>query len=112
MILPLSNVTTQQKIQQYKWRIEINTRNEVELVSKSLDFLKSWYEKFESEHRQEEVLNSQRTLDLMEASEIQMSLINTDFTIFKERKDIDLFAIYKPARIVSGDLFDFFYWKG
>ena len=43
----------------------------------------------------------------MEASEIQMSLINTDFTIFKERKDIDLFAIYKPARIVSGDLFDF-----
>jgi sigma-B regulation protein RsbU (phosphoserine phosphatase) len=36
-----------------------------------------------------------------------MSLINTDFTFFKERKDIDLFAIYKPARIVSGDLFDF-----
>ncbi len=108
LILPLSNVTTQLRtFSSSTGELEINTRNEVELVSKSLDFLKSWYEKFESEHRQEEVLNSQRTLDLMEASEIQMSLINTDFTIFKERKDIDLFAIYKPARIVSGDLFDF-----
>jgi len=108
LILPLSTVTTQLKtFSSSTGELEINTKNEVELVSKSLDFLKSWYEKFETEHRQEEVLNSQRTHDLLEASEIQMSLINTDFAIFKDRKDIDLFAVYKPARIVSGDLFDF-----
>lgn len=108
MILPLSNVTTQlNKFSSLTGELVLNTKNEVELVSKSLDFLKSWYEKFEIEHRQEEILNSQRTQDLMEASEIQMSLINTDFSVFNDRKNIDLFALYKPARIVSGDLFDF-----
>ena len=110
MIQPLSNVTSQlKKFSSTTGELELNTRNEVELVSKSLDFLKSWYEKFEIEHRQEEILSSQRTQDLLEASEIQMSLINTDFSVFKERKDIDLFALYKPARIVSGDLYDFMF---
>ncbi len=108
MILPLSNVTTQlNKFSSLRGELVLNTKNEVELVSKSLDFLKLWYEKFEIEHRQEEILNSQRAQDLLEASEIQMSLINTDFSVFNERNDIDLFALYKPARIVSGDLFDF-----
>jgi sigma-B regulation protein RsbU (phosphoserine phosphatase) len=76
------------------------------LVSESLDFLKSWYEKFEIEHRQDEMLNSQRIQDLKEASEVQMSFINTDFTVFDNRSDIDVFALYKPALVVSGDLFD------
>ncbi len=108
MILPLSNVTTQlKKFSSMSGELVLNTKNEVELVSKSLDFLKLWYEKFEIEHRQEEILNSQRTQDLMEASEIQMSLINTDFSVFSIKNNIDLFALYKPARIVSGDLFDF-----
>jgi len=38
-----------------------------------------------------------------------MSLIHTDFSTFADREDVDLYAIYKPARIVSGDLFDFFF---
>jgi sigma-B regulation protein RsbU (phosphoserine phosphatase) len=71
--------------------------------------LKSWYEKFEITQNQEQQLNSQRKQDLLEASEIQMSLINTDFSAFTNREDIDLHTIYKPARIVSGDLFDFFF---
>jgi sigma-B regulation protein RsbU (phosphoserine phosphatase) len=108
LIQPLSNVTTQlKKFSSFSGEYKLNTRNEIELVSESLDFLKSWYEKFEIEHRQEEILNSQRTQDLTEASEIQMSLINTDFSIFSNRSDIDIFTMYKPARIVSGDLFDF-----
>jgi sigma-B regulation protein RsbU (phosphoserine phosphatase) len=108
LILPLSNVTTQlKKFSSFSGEYKLNTRNEIDLVSESLDFLKSWYEKFEIEHRQEELLNLQRTADLNEASEIQMSLINTDFSIFSNRSDIDIFTIYKPARIVSGDLFDF-----
>jgi sigma-B regulation protein RsbU (phosphoserine phosphatase) len=79
------------------------------LVSESLNYLKSWYEKFEISQNQEQQLNSQRKQDLLEASEIQMSLINTDFSAFANREDIDLYAIYKPAKIVSGDLFDFFF---
>ena len=110
MIQPLSNVTSQlEEFSSTTGELVLNTKNEVELVSKSLDFLKSWYKKFEIEHRQDEILSSQRTQDLMEASEIQMSLINTDFSVFMERKNIDLFALYKPARIVSGDLYDFLF---
>jgi len=110
LIQPLSTVTTQlKKFSSLSGDFELNTRNEVKLVSESLDYLKSWFEKFEIEHRQEEKLSSQRKQDLMAASEIQMSLINTDFSVFKERSDIDLYAFYKPARIVSGDLYDFIF---
>ncbi|MFO7976810.1 MAG: SpoIIE family protein phosphatase [Candidatus Hydrogenedentota bacterium] len=45
----------------------------------------------------------------MQASEIQQSLIKTDFPAFPDRDDVDLYALYKPARVVSGDLFDYFF---
>ena len=110
LIQPLSRVTTQlKKFSSEDNDTDFNTRNEVELVSESLNYLKSWYEKFEIYQYQEEKLNTQRKQDLLEASEIQMSLINNDFSVFAKRNDIDLYAIYKPARIVSGDLFDFFF---
>ena len=38
-----------------------------------------------------------------------MSLIKTDFSPFNDRKDIDLWAEYLPANIISGDLYDFFF---
>jgi sigma-B regulation protein RsbU (phosphoserine phosphatase) len=110
LIKPLSTVTSQlKKFSSSANESDFGTRNEVQLVSESLNYLKSWYEKFEISKYQEEKLNSQRTQDLLEASEIQMSLINTDFSAFANRDDVDLYAIYKPARIVSGDLFDFFF---
>jgi len=110
LIQPLSTVTTQlKKFSSFSNESDSGTRNEVQLVSESLDYLKSWYEKFEINQHLEEKLNSQRKRDLLEASEIQMSLIHTDFSTFADREDVDLYAIYKPARIVSGDLFDFFF---
>lgn len=110
LIQPLSNVTSQlKKFSSTNGDMELNTKNEVELVSGSLDYLKSWFEKFKNVQYQEEILSTQRKQDLLEASEIQMSLINTDFSFFSDRKDIDLYAVYKPARIVSGDLYDFFF---
>jgi sigma-B regulation protein RsbU (phosphoserine phosphatase) len=110
LVQPLSKVTTQlKKFSSFNNESDSGTLNEVQLVSESLNYLKSWYEKFEDNQHLEEKLNSQRKQDLLEASEIQMSLINTDFSAFTNREDIDLFAIYKPARIVSGDLFDFFF---
>ncbi len=110
LIKPLSTVTTQLKrFSSSSNETDFATQNEVQLVSESLNYLKTWYEKFEISKYQEEIINSQRTQDLHEASEIQMSLINTDFSAFNGRDDVDLYAIYKPARIVSGDLFDFFF---
>jgi sigma-B regulation protein RsbU (phosphoserine phosphatase) len=110
LIQPLSNVTSQlKKFSTTNGDLALNTRNEVALVADSLDYLQAWYEKFKTDQTHEVKLSSQRKQDLIEASEIQMSLINNDFSAFSERKDIDLFAVYKPARIVSGDLFDFFF---
>ncbi len=110
LIQPLSTVTTQLKnFSNVRGGIELNTRNEIELVSGSLDLLRSWFEKFEIEQIQEDKINTIRKQDLMEASEIQMSLINTDFSAFSEQNEIDLHAIYEPSRIVSGDLYDFIF---
>ena len=110
LIMPLSTVTSQlKKFSSLTGEIGLNTNNEIKLVSESLDYLQTWYDKFISDQQLEEQINSQRKQDLVEASEIQMSLINTDFSAFSKRADIDLYAIYKPARIVSGDLFDFIF---
>ncbi len=110
LIQPLSTVTNHLKEFSIQGeRADLNTRNEIKLVSESLDYIKSWYRKFEIEQQHEEKLNSQRKHDLQEASEIQLSLINKDFSAFEGRKDVDMYAIYKPARIVSGDLFDFIF---
>lgn len=46
--------------------------------------------------------------ELRIASEIQMGMIPKLFPPFPERKDIDLYAMLKPAKEVGGDLYDFF----
>lgn len=46
--------------------------------------------------------------ELRIASDIQMGMIPKLFPPFPERKDIDLFAVLKPAKEVGGDLYDFF----
>ncbi|HCE57076.1 MAG TPA: hypothetical protein DER09_04555 [Prolixibacteraceae bacterium] len=110
LIYPLSKVTSQLKsFSSDTGNFEVNTRNEIELVSASLENIKKWYERFKIDQFKEEKLNSQRLQDLMEASEIQMSLINTDFKAFNSENEVKLFATYHPARIVSGDLYDFIF---
>ncbi len=110
LIQPLNTVTTQlKKFSTISGETGHETMNEITMLSESLDYLQSWYEKFQIDQNKEEKLNYQRRQDLLEASEIQLSLIKTDFSAFENRKDVDLYALYKPARIVSGDLFDYYF---
>lgn len=112
LVEPLSHVTSQlRKFSNLSGSEDFASAsmNEVKVVSDSLNYLKSWYEKYKMEQTKELRRNRRQTEDLMQASEIQKSLIKTTFPAFPERNDIDLFAIYKPAKIVSGDLFDFFF---
>lgn len=111
LIYPLSKVTSQLKSFSSGGarNFEMDTRNEIELVSASLENIKNWYERFKTDKFNEEKLNTERMQDLMEASEIQMSLINTDFTAINSGNDAKIFAAYHPARIVSGDLYDFMF---
>ena len=109
-IQPLSSVTEQLK------RFSTVTgdsrsipANEVEQVSESLNYMKSWYEKYKLSQTKEEEKSKSRKRDILQASEIQQSFIKTQYPAFPGRTDIDLYALYKPARGVSGDLFDYFF---
>ncbi|WP_167618869.1 SpoIIE family protein phosphatase [Maribellus sediminis] len=83
--------------------------NEIQQVSDSLNLIKSWYEKNRLKVSQDAKLDKIRYDDILEAAEIQQSLIKTEYPACPNVKEIDLFALYKPARIVSGDLFDYFF---
>jgi len=108
LIEPLSSVTVQlNKLS--RPGAKQSTKNEVKQVADSLNYLKLWFEKYKITQEQEELKNHRQRQDLMQASEIQQSLIKTDFPAFPHRNDIDLYALYKPARVVSGDLFDYFF---
>ena len=109
LIEPLNTVTNQLKrFSNLSGEADINSLNEVDQVSESLNFLKSWYKQFKVKELVDEKNKQRQMEDLMEASEIQWSLIKTDCSEISKRDEINLFASYKPARIVSGDLFDYF----
>lgn len=110
LIRPLRNVTDQlNKFSSQTGAGATDAYNEINLVSESLKSLKLWYEKQKDEQNQALIKSNLQKQDLLQASEIQQSIIKTDFPAFPERKDIDVYAVYKPAREVSGDLFDFFF---
>lgn len=109
LVEPLSHVTTQlKKFSIISDEYSVDTYNEVELVSESLKNLKKRFDKYNESYALEQKKSSSRMEDLLQASEIQKSLIKTDYPAFPDRTDIDLFALYKPAKIVSGDLYDYF----
>ncbi len=110
LVEPLSNITSQlKKFSVISDEYTVDTFNEVQLVSESLKNLKTRFDKYNESHTQEQKKSHSRMEDLLQASEIQRSLIKSDFPAFPERDDIELFALYKPAKIVSGDLYDYFF---
>lgn len=110
LVEPLSNVTSQlRRFSIVSDDYSVNTFNEVKLVSESLKDLKSRFENYKEIHSLEQEKSHSRMEDLLQASEIQRGLIKLGYPAFPDRKDIDLFVIYKPAKIVSGDLFDYFF---
>jgi phosphoserine phosphatase RsbU/P len=110
LIAPLKDVTSQlTDFSNPNKEIKAQTENEVKQVASSLEFLKNWFEEYQRSREKEVHSSLQYRQDLQQASEIQQSLIKTNFPVFTERKEVDLHAVYKPARVVSGDLFDFFF---
>ncbi|WP_297093724.1 SpoIIE family protein phosphatase [uncultured Draconibacterium sp.] len=83
--------------------------NEVTQVAESLNYMKSWYEKYLQTQSDEQKKKLQRQEDMNQASEIQQSFIKSIYPAFPDRTDIDIYSTYQPARGVSGDLFDYFF---
>ncbi len=109
-IQPLSTLTQQLKLFSKLTGDESSIpENEIRQVAESLNYIKLWYEKYKIT-RSEEAKNSKiRIRDISQASEIQRSFIKMNFPAFPDRNDIDIHASYKPAKGVSGDLFDYFF---
>lgn len=106
-IEPLTNVTS--RLTSFSSPFKLNTKNEVKQVANSLEYLKIWFEQYQIARQEEEMNNFYHSRDLQQASEIQQSLIKNTFPAFPERSDIDLHVVYKPAQVVSGDLFDYYF---
>jgi len=109
LVDPLSDVTSRLSALSGTEEKNGSTLNEVQRVSDTLEFLKEWFDQYRIASEQEELKSLRHKQDLQQASEIQQSLIKKSFPAFPNRKDIDLYAIYEPARVVSGDLFDYFF---
>ncbi|MEG0499899.1 MAG: SpoIIE family protein phosphatase, partial [Rikenellaceae bacterium] len=86
----------------------IKTRDEMWKLYESFDFMQNSLVKYIDELKST-VSNKERIeSELRIASEIQMGMIPKIFPPFPNRKDIDLYAMLKPAKEVGGDLYDFF----
>ena len=110
LIEPLSTVTSELTVFSNPFnKEEPVTLNEIKQVSDSLNYLKARFEQYKLNQEQEEKKSYRRQQDLIAASEIQRSFIKTDFPASDQNKNIDLFALYKPAGVISGDMFDYFF---
>ena len=109
-IKPLSLVTKQLKrFSNLTGPYKDIPENEIDQVAESLNYMKSWYEKYLQTQSDEQKKKQQRQEDMNQASEIQQSFIKTIYPAFPGRTDIDLYSTYQPAKGVSGDLFDYFF---
>ena len=109
-IKPLSLVTKQLKrFSNLTGPYKDIPENEIVQVAESLNYMKSWYEKYLQTQSDEQKKKLRRQEDMNQASEIQQSFIKSIYPAFPDRTDIDLYSTYQPARGVSGDLFDYFF---
>ncbi len=84
-------------------------KNEIELLSDSLKELQFQYSTYVAEQNQVRKDKRKYEKDLKSAKEIQRTIIPQDYSILKERNEIDLYAILHPAESIGGDLYDFFF---
>lgn len=86
----------------------ITTRDEMWRLYESFDFMQHSLVRYMDELKTITSNKERIESELRIASEIQMGMIPKIFPPFPDRKDIDLYAMLKPAKEVGGDLYDFF----
>jgi len=88
---------------------ESTSKNEIMMLAESLE---DWQMKYGLLiHEQTKTANEKLKYekDLNSAREIQSNIVPSGNPIFSEHPEIDLFAVLKPAEIVGGDLYDYFF---
>ena len=86
----------------------VNTEDELMTLHNSIDHMRHSLQTYIDELQVTTANKERMERDLSIAHDIQMNMLPKIFPPFPERKDVDLYAILKPAKEVGGDLYDFF----
>ncbi|WP_163711816.1 SpoIIE family protein phosphatase [Mangrovibacterium lignilyticum] len=84
-------------------------RNEIQILSSSLNDLQLKYTKHLNEQNQSKKDRRKIEKDLKSAKEIQTAIIPAEFKMDPKHPQIELFASLDPAETIGGDLYDYFF---
>lgn len=109
MLNPLARIT--QSIQEFSLGegVEKNSKDEIRMLIESFEDWQAKYGSLISEQTKTAAEKLKYEKDLKSARDIQLNIIPTGKPIFEKHPEIDLFALLKPAEIVGGDLYDYFF---
>src|SRR5574344_2363149 len=86
----------------------VKTEDELMTLHNSIDHMRHSLQTYIDELQVTTANKERMEKELSIAHDIQMGMLPKIFPPFPERKDVDLYAILKPAKEVGGDLYDFF----
>lgn len=89
--------------------MEISSRNETKKLADDISDMIIKMERYSLDRQRRAVEEQRIETELTLARSIQMGALSSDFDIFSERTDIDLYASMTPAKTVGGDFYDFFF---
>ena len=109
MLSPLAQIVKSFQRFSFGERGRRSAKNEIELLTESLEELQFQYGTYVKEQDQIRKDKRKYEKDLKSAKAIQRTIIPQDYELLKTRNEIDLFAILQPAESIGGDLYDYFF---
>jgi len=85
------------------------SKNEIKMLAESLEDWQAKYGLLIKNQRKTASDKLKFEKELMSAQEIQLNIVPKGKPAFLDHPEIDLFAILKPAEIIGGDLYDYFF---
>ena len=84
-------------------------KNEIEMLAQSLEDWQFKYGRLIYEQSKTAKEKEKFEKDLKSAHEIQQNIIPSGYPAFKDHPEIDIYAILKPAELIGGDLYDYYF---
>ncbi|HEX7583479.1 MAG TPA: SpoIIE family protein phosphatase [Prolixibacteraceae bacterium] len=88
---------------------ERKSKNEIKMLAESLEDWQAKYGILINDQTKTASDKLKFEKDLKSAQEIQLNIVPSGKPAFPEHTEIDLYAILKPAEIIGGDLYDYFF---
>jgi sigma-B regulation protein RsbU (phosphoserine phosphatase) len=88
---------------------ERKSKNEINMLADSLEDWQAKYGVLIKDQRKTASEKLKFEKELKSAQEIQLNIVPSGNPVFLDHPEIDLYAILKPAEIIGGDLYDYFF---